>query len=246
MCPWNGPGLSSHPSRSWGQPVHVSFFPCTGVRKNAQRHLPKSHGFLVVFNRSVWWILPTRPSSLILPNWLWVFFIDDQETEKYQYPQICFSGFQTLIFFVSCYLWSSSETWRLVVIKTGSNEDEDPDDSRTPCKGLHRYMSQWLVLITDSEQHDDIIMQNIDDPIITVVVSVVISLLISLLVEMSLMKFDKKPVSSTGVRMSSTDTQCNTQFFRRRLGDTWQKRGEGSSSPQLWTSLRSTNLKLVL
>ncbi len=51
-----------------------------------------------------------------------------------------------------------------------------------------------LVLITESVKHDDIIMKNIDDPIITVVVSVVIALVISSLVEMSLMKLDKNPL----------------------------------------------------
>ena len=37
VCPQNGPELSVHPSRSGGQPVHLSPLPCPGSKRSTRR-----------------------------------------------------------------------------------------------------------------------------------------------------------------------------------------------------------------
>ena len=44
-CPYNGSELCVHPSRSGGQPDHLSPLPCTDSKRSTRRQNPKDHGF---------------------------------------------------------------------------------------------------------------------------------------------------------------------------------------------------------
>ncbi len=47
--PLNGPELSGHPTRSGGQPDHLSPLPCSDSKRSTRRLNPKGHGFFFFF-----------------------------------------------------------------------------------------------------------------------------------------------------------------------------------------------------